>query len=347
MTLIEVDGKTHEFSEGITVKHALESIGHRITRFPDQGGIFMPCQTGGCWSCAMEIDGQLRPACITPIKEKSRIRTEVGDLAPRRLVGGFMPHGVGGVGTPWWLKGQYIEVACFAAGCNFRCPQCQNWSFTYMNRGDPQTPEDSARLMTAARRIYKVDRMAISGGECTLNRRWLVQYLRALKRINPGARLHVDTNGSILTKDYLDELVDAGMTDIGIDLKALRPETFMQITGLEDEALATKYMKCAWQAVNYLVQNHEKVFVGIGIPYNRDLISMAEIEEMGQRISKIDQWVQVCALDYRPEFLRMDIPLPTFDEMQRVHDVLKSTGLESVLCQTRRGRIGPNGAIMR
>jgi molybdenum cofactor biosynthesis enzyme MoaA len=37
----------------------------------------------------------------------------------------------------------------------------------------------------------------------------------------------VDTNGSILTYDYLDELVEAGMTDIGIDLKSLEDHTYI------------------------------------------------------------------------------------------------------------------------
>ncbi|MCJ7444875.1 MAG: radical SAM protein [Methanotrichaceae archaeon] len=99
--------------------------------------------------------------------------------------------------------------------------------------------------MTSNRAIYEVDRLAISGGECTLNRPWLVQYLRHLKDKNPGARLHVDTNGSILTSDYLNELVDSGMTDIGIDLKALRLQTFLDITGLEDKNLAERCLQTA------------------------------------------------------------------------------------------------------
>gem|GEM_PF-5972862 len=42
------------------------------------------------------------------------------DYTPRRIVSGFMGHTVGGVGTPWHLEGvYYIEVACFASGCNF------------------------------------------------------------------------------------------------------------------------------------------------------------------------------------------------------------------------------------
>ena len=64
-----------------------------------------------------------------------------------------------------------------------------------------------------------------------MNRPWLIQYIRALKSRNPDeqARFHVDTNGSLLTADYIDELVESGMTDIGIDLKAVEVGTFQRL----------------------------------------------------------------------------------------------------------------------
>jgi len=347
MAVVEVDGVVHKIDDGMTVMQALESLGYRINKFPEDQGLFMPCQTGGCWTCAVDIDGKQARACISDVKDGIRIRIRPEDFTPVRLVGGFMGHQIGGVGTPWWLKGRYIEVACFTAGCNFVCPQCQNWTFTYMNSGKPMRPEEAASIMTNTRRIYGVDRLAISGGECTLNRPWLVEYLQHLKETNPGARLHVDTNGSILTLDYLDELVNSGMTDIGIDLKALNLQTFQALTGVEDEVLAEKYLQTAWKAARYLIKEHPGVFVGIGIPYNKGLVSLAEIEDMGKMIFDIDPWVQVCVLDYRPAFKRMDIKRPSYAEMAQVHRLLKDVGLESVLCQTEKGRIGPDGNLLR
>ena len=212
---IEVDGKKALVPERITVKEALEGLGYKITKCPDEGGLFAPCGVGGCWSCALEINGISRPSCVTSLKDGMRIKTELPQYyTPKRLVHGFMGHTVGGVGTPWYLKGVfYIEAACFAAGCNFRCPQCQNWALTYRGKGRPVTPREAAESMTKTRRRFGVNRMAISGGECTLNRRWLVSYIKELKSLNRDreARFHVDTNGSLLTKDYIDELVEAGM----------------------------------------------------------------------------------------------------------------------------------------
>lgn len=198
--------------------------------------------------------------------------------------------------------------------------------------------------MSDSRRNYRVDRMAISGGECTLNRKWLIEYLTELKKKNTDdkAHFHVDTNGSILTPDYLDELVEAGMTDIGIDLKSLELNTFLQITDVNNQDIARKYLETAWNAVKYIVDHYpEKVFLGVGIPYNKDLISLDEIRKMGDKIRKIDENVQVCVLDYRPAFRRSYILRPEYDEMVNVRRILSGTGLKTVICQTAKGHIGP------
>jgi len=83
------------------------------------------------------------------------------------------------------------------------------------------------------------------------------------------------------------------------------------------------------------------VFTGVGIPYNAKLISLDEIGSIGKKLYEINPKIQVCALDYRPEFERLDLKRPSYGEMVEVHKVLKNTGLETVLSQTDRGHIGP------
>lgn len=343
---IDVDGQEVFVPELISLREALELLGYPVASGPSEEGIFAPCRVGGCWSCIVEVDGLAKRACVTPVKEGVKVKTSLPtSYVPRRIVHGFMGHTVGGVGTPWHLKGgRYIEVACFAAGCNFRCPQCQNWTTTYCGKGEALTPREAAEEMTRTRKKFGVNRMAISGGECTLNRPWLVSYLGELRRLNPDkeARLHVDSNGSLLTSDYIDELAEAGMTDIGIDLKALEVDTFLRITGLRNKELAAKYKETAWNACQYISKHYDgRIFLGIGIPYNKDLVSLEEIGKIGIRIrDEVDPSVQVCALDYRPEF-KSKISRPTYEEMKRVHDLLREVGLTTVICQTPSGHIGP------
>ena len=291
---IKVNGERFAVPEGITVLNALEMLGFKILPFkeelPSEGEILAPCRTGGCWACAVVVDGELKPSCVTPVREGMEISTNVHEIEPKRIVSGFQGHPVGGVGTPHWVKPVSsllfyapVEVACFAHGCNLRCPTCQNWSITYsasVSGEIPLKPEEAAGIITFERRMNRVDRIAISGGECTLNRRWLLSFLEALKH--------------------------------------------------------------EWDALKYLIDRYaEKVFMGVGIPYNASLISLEEVREIGERIASISEDVQVCALDYRPEFRRRDIVKPSYEEMLVVKKTLEECGLRCVLAQTEFGRIGP------
>jgi len=345
---IHVEGEKFEVPERVTLKKALELVGMRFTKLPDEPGIYTPCETGGCYACAVAVDGELKPLCTTPVRDGMKVELDTSGYTPLRIVSGFMPHQVGGVGTPWWVKRsgrRYVEVACFAHGCNLRCPQCQNFSVTYGNADRPLTPEEAARMLTGFRRTYGVDRMAISGGEPTLNRRWLVRFFRELRRMNRDerARLHLDTNATVLTRDYVDELVEAGMTDIGPDIKGLRVETFMRITGVRDRRLAERYLRNEWEITKYVVDHYypDRVFVGVGIPYNSALITVEEVREMGERLAEIDDELQVCVLDYYGTFRRRDIGRPSYEEMLTVRQALLEAGLKTVIAQTERGHVGP------
>jgi pyruvate formate lyase activating enzyme len=354
---ITVNHETYSVPERITVLRALEFIGFTSVVYKESLSdreIYAPCRTGGCWSCAVIINGALKPSCVTPVKEGMEIITDKNEIAkrePKRVVSGFQGHPVGGVGTPHWEKPRslgfgfgFIEVACFAHGCILRCPTCQNWEITYSAFEDPLTPGETARIMSYERRRNVVNRMAISGGECTLNRRWLLEYLKKLKSSNTDekARLHVDTNAVVLTEDYIDALFDAGATDIGADVKGLELATFMSITGINNRELAKNLLDTEWNAIQYLIENYsDKLFVGIGIPYNEALISLDEIYRIGERIAGWSPDVQVCALDYRPGFRRRDITKPSYEEMLQVKKVLEESRLRCVICQTEFGRIGP------
>lgn len=334
-----------------TLKNALIAAGINISKFPvskeDIGNqIFMPCECGGCWACLVRVNGKTVPSCIMPLKEGMEIETNIDiDKTPiLRVVSGFGVHYVGGVGTPYWLKNSKgpIEAAVFTHGCNLRCPQCQNFPVAFTAGGNLIDPQEASQILLGLKELHGVDRVVISGGESTLNRRWLIEVIKSIKNQENTVNVHVDTNGTILTPDYIDELVEAGMTDIGIDLKSMHVSTYMHITGLTDEKLAQKYLKTSWKAVEYIINNYlEDVFLGIGIPYNSALISKDEVKEIGKKILSLKENVQVCVLDYRPEFRRKNLIKPSFNEMVEIKDILNSIGLKTVIIQTNEGHIGP------
>jgi pyruvate formate lyase activating enzyme len=354
---IKVDGQVFEVPNGVTIKVALESLGIVFSRFPEPTHLFAPCETGGCYACAVLVGSELRPSCHTAVKVGQEILTQVSSsIRPLRIVGWCQPHSVGGVGTPWSAKaldrfdGRYAEVACFAAGCNLRCRTCQNFSVTYNSAGEAVTPEQAAERLLKHALSVGVKRLAISGGEATLNRPWLLEFFNWLKINSPSDfRLHLDTNATILAPDYIDSLVDAGITDIGPDVKAVHLETFQTITGTVDSTLAQQYLDSEWNAVKYIADNYypEKLFMGVGLPFNPGFYGssdamLAEIHEWGTQIAGIDDRIQVTVLDYRPEFRRHDINRPSVEEMRAIKVLLEDIGLRAVIVQTASGHLPPS-----
>lgn len=285
--------------------------------------------------------------CITPVEDGMVIETSIESIEPKRIVHGPSPHLVGGKATPWWEVDyrRYVEIAIWVAGCNLRCPQCQNYYVTYDNVSPALTPREVAIEVVRMWKKYRTRGVAISGGEPTLNRRWLIQYFQELdKRLPKKVRRHLDSNGTLLTPDYIDELIETGCNNIGVEPKCLDVETYMRITGISDPELARGYLEASWKAIEYIYDNYrDKVYLGVGLVYNRELISLDEIARAGERLASIGEDIQVTVLDYFPAFRRRDLKRPSLYEMLEVKRVLEETGLKQVIVQTEIGHIGPRG----
>lgn len=341
---LSVNGVEHAVPEGITLAEALRYCGLALPG-PGSKGPSVACGTGGCWACALVVDGALARACVTPVRDGMRVSTDVSGIEPLRIVHGPSPHTVGGKATPWWDVDyvSYAEAAIWVAGCNLRCPQCQNYHVTYDSRSPPMTPREAAAAVVHCHLRYGTKGVAISGGEPTLNRRWLIEFFREVsRRVRPRVRRHLDSNGTLLAPDYIDELVGSGCNNIGIEPKCASVEAYMRITGIADRDLALRYLETAWRAVEYSYERYgDRVYVGVGLVYNADLVTLDEVAEAGRRVAGVDRRIQVTVLDYFPSFRRRGIRRPTVDEMIAVKRVLEGQGLEVVIVQTEAGHLGP------
>ncbi len=339
-----VDGVEYLVPEDTTVAEALKSIGYEFGR-PGAREPSLACGTGGCWACALVINGSLERSCITPVEEGMRIETDVSRFEPRRIAHGADPHTVGGKATPWWEVDylSYVEAAIWVAGCNLRCPQCQNFAVTYDNVSKALTPREAARELIRCHLRYGTRGVAVSGGEPTIHRRWLVSLFRELSKALPRkVRKHLDSNGTLLTPDYIDELVEAGCNNIGVEPKCFSVDTYMRVTGLEDRELASRYLNTAWRAVEYINEYYpDKVYLGVGLIYNPDLITLEELAKAGDKLASINPEIQVTVLDYFPAFRRRWLRRPTVDEMLEVKKTLEDRGLKCVIVQTIAGHVGP------
>ena len=115
-----------------------------------------------------------------------------------------------------------------------------------------------------------------------------------LRQAAPESRIQLDTNSSVLTLYYIDELITAGVTDFSPDFKAFRIETFMKISGVRNREHAQQYMQTAWRAIVHLNVNYvERVFTAVSIPYHPRIHSRGELEEMATALAALSPGIPV------------------------------------------------------
>lgn len=283
------------------------------------------CGSGGCWSCTVLVDGEPVRACMTPVRTGMAVETDPARIAahpPRRVVTLMRPP-------------PHFHPSIFTHGCNFTCDLCHNWDLTFAARGRVLTPSQTvAELNLDASRN---DWVGISGGEPTLNPRWLLETVRRLRDAAPKSRIQLDTNASLLTPELIDRLVAAGVTDISPDVKAWRLETFMAVTRVTDSETAERYLKNAWAAVRYLNDAcAETVFTAVSVPCHPRTHSLDELEEIADQLHAVNPALPVTLIEYQPAFRRRGWPFASQNAMNRVTALFQSRGLKRVILQSGR-----------
>ena len=313
----KVDGIEYGVEGPITIRDALVAVGIWDRESHDSW-----CDTGGCWSCAVLADGELVRSCVTALRDQMDIITDPCDvraLLPKRIVTVTRP-------PPHYCPSMFLH------GCNYQCGICHNWDLTFSSTGRAVTPIEAVRSLglRPGRDLW----VGISGGEPTLNRSWLVQVVREIRSLGGELRIQVDTNASLLTPDYIDELVAAGMTDLSPDLKSYRLETFMKLTGITSEEKASSYLQRSWEAVRYVRQRYrEDVFIAVSFPYHPNLISLEELEESARALVSIDPDIPVTLIEYQPAFRARHWPFAKKEQMELAKRVVISAGLKKVIVQ--------------
>lgn len=318
---IIVDGENYSVPSLISVAKALELLGK--TGHIHSGEL---CRTGACYSCSVIINGKPARSCATEVREGMEIITnpeEIEDHPPTRLVS--------------MIKTEMHEdaISIFTHGCNLACDFCHNWEVTFSSIGRALTPEEVVSDLGYLLTSEKFSRVGISGGEPTLNRRWLIEFIENLKSKNRDLNIQVDTNATILTPDYIDELYEAGMTDISPDIKALELDTYMKITGVNDKELAGRYLQNNWRALEYIIDKFAgKLRYIAAIPYHYEFMSREELYAIGKKLYGLDKNLQVNIVEYQPAFRAREVKDLTADEALELKSILNKAGLERVWLQT-------------
>jgi len=314
-----VDGKASVIAGHLSVMQALSELGFLPKT---DSGATSHCGTGGCRNCAVLVDNALAPICITPLQEGTAIRLDpdaIGRQEPRRILTLMRPP-------------PHFHPSIFTHGCNYNCDLCHNWNLTFSSTGPVLTPEETVkRLCLDPERDAWV---GISGGEPTLNRKWLVSVVQNIRQTSSGTRIQLDTNASILTPDYIDELVEAGVTDVSPDLKALRLETFVNVTGVFSKPTARYYLENSWESVRYLDKEYrDRVLTAVSVPCHPRTHSMNELDAMARAVASINPEMPVTLIEYQPAFRRRTWPVAGKKAMEQVRCLFESAGVRRVFVQ--------------
>lgn len=109
----------------------------------------------------------------------------------------------------------HTSCVVFLAGCNFRCPYCQNPALV-LNPDNLKTIKESDFLEFLTKRKKWLDGVVITGGEPCINDD-LPELIKKIKSLNYKVKL--DTNGT--NPEMLKELTDKKLIDyVAMDIKA-------------------------------------------------------------------------------------------------------------------------------
>ena len=111
-----------------------------------------------------------------------------------------------------------LSMVVFWAGCNFRCPYCQNSALIPFDAGESVSLNFiRERIENAINPVETIEAAVFTGGEPLLQPDRVIQIARLFKEY--GMKVMLDTNGSIYRS--FNKIIETGLVDrVALDVKA-------------------------------------------------------------------------------------------------------------------------------
>ena len=124
----------------------------------------------------------------------------------------------------------HVTSLIFTAGCNFRCPFCQNSALLSMNSG--REIELNELLNRIEIDLTLADSIGFTGGEPCLQPELLLETFKWSRKI--GLKTYLNTNGSFPL--IIENLIHQQLLDyVAFDVKApLKPNTYSKVIGISN-----------------------------------------------------------------------------------------------------------------
>lgn len=179
------------------------------------------------------------------------------------------------------------------SGCNFKCKGC--FSIARDTVGEPMTAEQLTSLVKKSSSEYygatPLEEAVITGGEPTLNKRYLVDLVSQLKEF--VGWIVLDTNGCFLDAAYLDELIEAGLSEVMFDLKVWDEKLHEWYTGHSNKRILENIRNA-----------YGKIKLVVNTVYIPGIADDPEIEQIAKFLAEIDDKGEI---DYRINRFRAEL----------------------------------------
>ena len=222
------------------------------------------------------------------------------------------------------VDGPGNRLSIFFQGCNFDCLYCHNPE-TIKVFGEKNIPEEIS-VMTVddiLREIAEVEPfisgITVSGGECSLQWKFLTELFTEVKKKWKRLTCFVDSNGSVpLWTEDKKEFVEI-LDKVMIDIKAYNKKDHMLMVGMDNENVIKNF--------KYLVEI-DKIYEV------RTVIVPEIIDNESKLIAHYNKDIKYKLIKYRQNGVRRDVLVsytPDDDYMNKLKKIALKNGLSDVV----------------
>lgn len=218
------------------------------------------------------------------------------------------------------------------SGCNFDCKACI--SAAKEGIGKELSANELVNLVIKSCKVIygdeKLNRVCLTGGEPTLNIKYLLSLIEKLKE-KGVEKFELSTNGYLLDEDLLKKFcsLDIDLL-VKVDLKVYNEEIHKEYTGKSNANVINAIKLLAKYARKF--HKYGPSFM-VRTVYMPDIFSLEEIERIAKFLSEVDKNICYRIQQFSPVHGRNISRRPTFEEMLNAYNVAKRY-LDNVILST-------------
>ncbi|WP_231848571.1 radical SAM protein [Thermotoga caldifontis] len=225
----------------------------------------------------------------------------------------------------------FFNLAVFFAGCNLDCLFCQNIDHKYMIAGG--TMRDGERVsveeLVRVAEQNRVSCVCYFGGDPVP---WSFFTLKASRKMKK--RICWETNGLMndsIAKQMASISLETGGI-IKIDWKAFSPSVYEALTGVDGEK-AVDRLKRNVELIAKMDVRKEPPLLVVSTLIVPHYVDEFEVFNISRFLAQIDEKIPYVLLAFAPQHLMHDLPTTSREQMRRVLEAARSSGLKNVFVE--------------